>query len=704
MKILIPLLSLIYVALPTFCQNLKEEIFFQQRNNHNLFDGSPALEILNQELLEIGEIFIQEGFNDEQKEKVPDNSIKKSLMNNDYQLDSIHWFAFDTSEMDWIWIPKVEYIYPRRQLSFPKIIYDYNSYGNLLSEQGYRWDSEAGALVGCWKYEYTYDEQGMRLSHAYYSWDSEASDWVKQSKSSYTYDASGNLLSYEYYNWDSRTRDWVGGDIKLERSYDSHGNLLSSSYYNWDAKACDWVGDRKYEYTYDVSGNLLSNLYYKWNLECVNWLKNKKLECSYNAFGYLLSVVKYVWNSESSVWSGSCKYVCTYNEGGNLISVIQDIWNLKSSAWEANSKYEYIYDAEGNGLSNAYFTWNSENCIWMGRSKNVYTYDGEGNVLSRIHFLGDSESEDWEGDFRYEYVYDVNGNQISFLKTIWDSKSNAWLEDWRSDCTYDGSGNLLTILKSVWYSEANEWIADFKYEYSYDLNGNQLSYNYYSYRDWDLGWKFEYSYDANGNQLSELQYCISGDSNCELGNNKVLLFYSKIGSSVIFNISQTSLVLEAEANSTATFFIDSNVEWSISCLESWISASKNSGKNSATITLTAEANPLTEVRTADLIISGTDVSDRYVTIKQSSSTLSTEKSFSGDFRVYPNPSSSFLNIETKNQDCYSLYIHSLSGQLVLSEELKGTRKQIDLTPFSPGIYFLTLRSNQFLGTKKVVKY
>jgi hypothetical protein len=71
--------------------------------------------------------------------------------------------------------------------------------------------------------------------------------------------------------------------------------------------------------------------------------------------------------------------------------------------------------------------------------------------------------------------------------------------------------------------------------------------------------------------------------------------------------------------------------------------------------------------------------------------------------VYPNPTNNILNIETENNDCYSLEIHSLNGQLIYKEEMEGNSKQIDLSTISKGIYFITVRSNEGVSTKKVVK-
>jgi len=72
--------------------------------------------------------------------------------------------------------------------------------------------------------------------------------------------------------------------------------------------------------------------------------------------------------------------------------------------------------------------------------------------------------------------------------------------------------------------------------------------------------------------------------------------------------------------------------------------------------------------------------------------------------IFPNPTSSLLTIETNKPDHHAIEIISLSGQSIYRTEMSGTSKQIDLTPFSNGIYFITVRSEEFVRTEKVVKY
>ena len=72
-------------------------------------------------------------------------------------------------------------------------------------------------------------------------------------------------------------------------------------------------------------------------------------------------------------------------------------------------------------------------------------------------------------------------------------------------------------------------------------------------------------------------------------------------------------------------------------------------------------------------------------------------------RLFPNPTKNLLSIETKDPGFYSIEITSLNGQQLLAEEMKGSSHQIDLSPFGKGVYFITIRSKDFISTRKFIK-
>jgi len=73
------------------------------------------------------------------------------------------------------------------------------------------------------------------------------------------------------------------------------------------------------------------------------------------------------------------------------------------------------------------------------------------------------------------------------------------------------------------------------------------------------------------------------------------------------------------------------------------------------------------------------------------------------FKIYPIPTKDILNIETRNHRQFQIKITSLNGQLLFSKELEESIHQINLSSFKKGVYFITIRSKDFVTTKKILK-
>jgi len=73
-------------------------------------------------------------------------------------------------------------------------------------------------------------------------------------------------------------------------------------------------------------------------------------------------------------------------------------------------------------------------------------------------------------------------------------------------------------------------------------------------------------------------------------------------------------------------------------------------------------------------------------------------------RIYPNPSHKIVSIETDLIGQLSIEITSLNGELLLRERVKGSTHKVDLSSFREGVYFITIRSKDFVTSRKIIKY
>jgi len=74
-----------------------------------------------------------------------------------------------------------------------------------------------------------------------------------------------------------------------------------------------------------------------------------------------------------------------------------------------------------------------------------------------------------------------------------------------------------------------------------------------------------------------------------------------------------------------------------------------------------------------------------------------------EIMLYPNPVTGVVSIQTNMQEKYNLSISSLNGKLIHESTMEGTSHQIDLSSFQKGVYFITIRSEDFVTTRKIIK-
>lgn len=83
------------------------------------------------------------------------------------------------------------------------------------------------------------------------------------------------------------------------------------------------------------------------------------------------------------------------------------------------------------------------------------------------------------------------------------------------------------------------------------------------------------------------------------------------------------------------------------------------------------------------------------------------KSFDNDnkykIRVYPNPVSDLLSIELPDYSDYNCRIFSTDGKLEFSETFNELSKQINISKLKSGIYYISIHSDKFTDTKKIIK-
>ena len=73
------------------------------------------------------------------------------------------------------------------------------------------------------------------------------------------------------------------------------------------------------------------------------------------------------------------------------------------------------------------------------------------------------------------------------------------------------------------------------------------------------------------------------------------------------------------------------------------------------------------------------------------------------FKIYPNPVKDIVNIRTNINESFTINITDINGKKILNRVFFGNDNQLNINNLDKGIYFITLTTNKFSKTYKIVK-
>lgn len=144
-----------------------------------------------------------------------------------------------------------------------------------------------------------------------------------------------------------------------------------------------------------------------------------------------------------------------------------------------------------------------------------------------------------------------------------------------------------------------------------------------------------------------------------------------------FRLEETTVTLDATANSEATVKLHSSLSWTASSDQQWLSVSPESGEGGQLLTLTAQANMGT-ARTAIITIEAQGMEPLTITVTQHALATGIDQVAQDHLSLdcYPNPFKKELSIEIVNPSLreVTVEIYSILGQKIrsLAQAQKGT--------------------------------
>lgn len=154
-------------------------------------------------------------------------------------------------------------------------------------------------------------------------------------------------------------------------------------------------------------------------------------------------------------------------------------------------------------------------------------------------------------------------------------------------------------------------------------------------------------------------------------------------STAILSVSNSTLDISGAANSTVTFDITSNINWTLESSQSWLTPSDLSGLGNKTITLTAEENPLTIARTCTVTVKASGFSDKVINITQAGN-VPTGANYTNliSHQIWGGSGCVYITNLTSNE---KIKIYNILGSLIITS---GSNSSTSIIPLSVGIYLV----------------
>jgi ligand-binding sensor domain-containing protein len=404
-----------------------------------------------------------------------------------------------------------------------------------------------------------------------------------------------------------------------------------------------------------------------------------------------------------------------------------------SNGLAGNSVYSIAIDAEGNKWFGTYGGVSKfDDSTWT----TYYTSDGSFGYYD-INIVIDVDNNIWitrttGEDCGTTEVSKFDGNNwttydtlnLDFINSIAvDTGNNIWIaRDSGFHYLFDPycGRNHIGVIKfnrtnfeTTYYTTSDGLVNDYVHAIVIDAEGNKW-FGCGSNEDWQyIGgvskfdgntWTTYTTSDGLVNYYVNA-IAIDAEGNKWFGTDGGVSKLSDEGTTYILSISPSNQNVGFDAGNT-TFNISSNTIWSISDDADWLEVSPTSGSGDGTITASYTANTLVTSKVATITISGTGVNSQFVTVTQ----IPTFVPSLYDLKaiIYPNPADDMINIEISNTGEEKIVVELLtvSGQVIYRKEYKNSRdplvKQIDLSGYAKGVYFVRIRQSGAIYNGKII--
>lgn len=138
------------------------------------------------------------------------------------------------------------------------------------------------------------------------------------------------------------------------------------------------------------------------------------------------SMYRYVWDIGNSEWVMNFNMHFTYDPNGNLTDEFFEYWDNLLHQWNNSYKSKSLISYYNLCLQKTSWGWDEILVDWEPQEKYIYEYSTENIMKREIHQTWDLPNNEWDNISAYDYFYATEGslNTINYL--AWDNGTFSW--------------------------------------------------------------------------------------------------------------------------------------------------------------------------------------------------------------------------------------------------------------------------------------
>ena len=356
------------------------------------------------------------------------------------------------------------------------------------------------------------------------------------------------------------------------------------------------------------------------------------------------------------------RWIFSYEKGNRTVELMQAKFQI---LWENYLKIEYRYDIQNNMTAALHQYWEINR--WVISFKRNYTYDKNNNLITIL--LQEWESGKFIDVMRLILTYDEQNNLSEDILQDWEEE---WINVQKLTYTWENN-NLTEVLYQDW--EESEWKDAFKEEYTYNEFNNleELIIKFWDKEQWwDIA-KIIFIWDDQQQNLISGIFQFWDMENEQCNNDEKVSFKWDEHNNMKSELWQEWIEDKWIDTEKRIYFYDENNNSTSGNSQIWT--------GNEWIDCNCGLDIYYNNMQSFYGIDGCSFTATYINVNDVGIS---ENNFSDTFRLYPNPVSDILYIETNKTTTSEIEVFSVQGVLLLNA--KGN--QIDVSSLPNGNYIL----------------